>query len=285
MTERFVQIDLSRLPAPAVIESLDFEDILSEMKASAIEAAPELEEVLELESEPAVKVLQVCAYYVLLARARVNDAGKAVMLAFATGSDLDHLGALFGVERFDDEGDGPFRERIQLSLEGFSTAGPIGAYVFHARSADERVKDVHVYSPNPGDVFVTVLSTEADGTPDDDLLGAVADSLNADNVRPLTDTVVVEPASVETYEVDAVLHLFGEPDASVVRDAAHEAVTDYVRDAHRLGRDVTISGLHAALHQQGVERVDLLEPSEGIERGSTEAAFCTGISLTTEVAS
>lgn len=285
MTSRFTQIDLSRLPAPAVIEALDYEQILAEMKASAIEAMPEIEEALALESEPAVKVLEVCAYYVLLARARVNDAGKAVMLAFAQGSDLDHLGALFGVARFDGETDTRFRERIQLSLEGFSTAGPVGAYIFHARSADERVKDVNVSSPNPGDVLVTILSFDANGTPGVDLLDAVSDALTAENVRPLTDSVLVQAAAVSTYEVDATLHLFGEPDASVVRDLAYEAVTAYVKDAHRLGRDVTVSGLHAALHQHGVERVDLVSPAADIVNGETEAAFCTGVSLAVEVAS
>ena len=32
-------------------------------------------------------------------RARVNDAARAVMLASATGHDLDHLAALFSVAR------------------------------------------------------------------------------------------------------------------------------------------------------------------------------------------
>ena len=283
--KRFVKIDLSRLPAPDVIEPIDYEEILGEMKARAIELEPDLAPVLDLESEPAGKVLQVCAYYIMLARARVNDAGKAVMLAFATGSDLDHIGAMFGVARFPEEGDSAFRERVQLALEGFSTAGPIGAYIFHTRSADARVKDVHVHSPEPGKVVVTVLSHEADGTPADDLLAGVAAALNADNVRPLTDTIIVEAASVLTYEVEAVLHLFGEPDARIVRAAAFEATNAYVQDTHKLGRDVTISGLHAALHQPGVMRVDLISPPATIERNGTEAAFCTGISLATEVAS
>lgn len=282
MTTRFTQIDLSQLPAPAVIEALDFEAIFEEMKAAVIEAEPDLDEVMQLESEPAVKVLQVCAYQVLLTRARVNDAGKAVMIAFATGSDLDHLGALFGVARFEDETDKRLRERIQLSLEGFSTAGPVGAYIFHARSADERVKDVQVSSPNPGDVLVTVLSSEANGTPDGDLLGAVSDTLTATNVRPLTDTVIVQAATVTTYEVDAVLHILDGLDANAIRDAAHEAARVYADSVHRLGRDVTRSGLFAALHRQGVERVDLNTPAADIENDDTEAAFCTGVTLAVE---
>ena len=56
------------------------------------------------------------------------------------------------------ESDTALRYRIQLSLEGYSTAGPVGAYVFHGLSADGRVKDISADSPSPGQVLITVLS-------------------------------------------------------------------------------------------------------------------------------
>ena len=85
------------------------------------------------------------------------------------------------------------RRRAQLALEGFASAGPTGAYIFHALSASGQVKAVDVTAPRftqlvltqeqidalpagaialavdddagltdplPGDVAVTVLSTE-----------------------------------------------------------------------------------------------------------------------------
>ncbi|PJN94872.1 baseplate assembly protein, partial [Amaricoccus sp. HAR-UPW-R2A-40] len=96
----FGAIDLSRLPPPDVVERLDFETILGAMKADLIARAPDLAPALALESEPAVKILEVAAYRELLLRARINDAARAVMIATATGADLDHLAALFGVARF-----------------------------------------------------------------------------------------------------------------------------------------------------------------------------------------
>ncbi|PTE18480.1 baseplate assembly protein, partial [Cereibacter changlensis JA139] len=92
-------IDLSQIPAPDVIEPLDFETILAGLKAAIIADAPELAGVLALESEPVVKLLEVMTYRSLLDRARVNDAARAVMLATATGADLDNLAALLGVSR------------------------------------------------------------------------------------------------------------------------------------------------------------------------------------------
>ena len=292
---RFDAIDLSALPPPDVIETLDYEEILEEMKAAVVEEFPAIEPVLEIESEPAVKVLQVCAYYVMLARARVNDAGRAVMLAFATGTDLDHLGALLGVARaVIDEGDPDanppvtptleeddrFRERIQLSLEGFSTAGPIGAYKFHALSASPDVHDVAVTSPEPGEVRVTILAADGDGTPDQALLDTVEAALNADDVRPLTDLVIVAAATIVPYIVEAELDVKSGPDAAVVLAEAEEAVAAYVAAQRRLGAPIARSGLFAALHREGVRSVDLTEPAADVEIETTEAGHCTDITVT-----
>ena len=114
------------------------------------------------EAEPVYAPLQVCAYRELQIRQRNNDSNRAVMLAYAVGADLDHLGALLGVARLElDPGDSlrsipptfesdvEFRRRIQLAPEGFSVAGPEGAYMFHALSADPDVLDASATSPSP----------------------------------------------------------------------------------------------------------------------------------------
>lgn len=56
-------IDLSQLPAPEVIEVLDYETIFEERKATFISLYPEDEQeaiarTLSLESDPIVKILQ-----------------------------------------------------------------------------------------------------------------------------------------------------------------------------------------------------------------------------------
>lgn len=292
---RFDAIDLSALPPPDVIEPIHYEDILAEMKETVAGAFPAIAPVLETESEPAVKVLQVCAFYIMLARARVNDAGRAVMLAFATGTDLDHLGALLGVARaVIDEGDPEanppvpptleeddrFRGRIQLALEGFSTAGPVGAYLFHSLSASPQVRDVSVISPEPGEVRITVLAVGGDGTPDQELLDTVEAALNADNVRPLTDLVVVQAATIVPYAIEAELDVKIGPDPAVVLAEAEAAVAAYVAGQRRLGAPIARSGLFAALHREGVRSVALTAPAADVAIEPTEAAHCTAITVT-----
>ncbi len=91
-------IDLSQLPAPNVVETLDYETLLAERKATLISLYPADEQasvarVLALESDPLVKLLQENAYREVILRQRINEAAKAVMVAWANGSDLDQLGA------------------------------------------------------------------------------------------------------------------------------------------------------------------------------------------------
>lgn len=290
----FGVLDLSRLSPPDVVERLDYETILGAMRADLLARAPTLAPVLALESEPAVKILEVAAYRELLLRARINDAAKAVLLATATGADLDHLAALFGVRRFvldpggtgaappvppTLESDGDLRYRTQLALEGFSTAGPRGAYAYHAFSASPLVRDVSVTSPTPGQVLVTVLSAEAPGTATPTLIAAVDAALSAEDVRPLCDTVVVQSAAILPYAIAAELEMDPGPDSDVVLQQAFAAVALYAQETHRLGRRVTRSGLFAALHRPGVRRVLLPSPAADVVPTIVQAPRCTGIDV------
>jgi phage-related baseplate assembly protein len=299
MTTQTSPIDLSLLPAPDVIEPLDFEQILAERKAYMVSLWPESEQegiaaLLELESEPLNKLAQESAYRELILRQRINDSARGVMLAFARGSDLDHLGARDGVTRLlVDPGDSSaipprlpvyesderFRQRIQLALEGFSTAGPVGAYTFHALAASAKVKDVSIDSHTAGIVTVTLLGTDGDGTPDAGLLDTVAAALNDEDVRPLCDTVEVQAAQVVPYQVEASLRYYSGPDQALVKAAAEAAVAAYVAEHHRLGHDITRSGLFAALHRPGVQNVILTAPAEDLVITSAQAAYCTGVTV------
>lgn len=293
MAGSFTVVDLSQLPAPNVVDPLDFETIFNEMLADLQQRDPTFTALVE--SDPAYKILEVCAYRELLLRQRVNEAAQAVMLAFATGADLDQIGANFDVERLeitpeDDttvpptpavmESDTDFRARIQLSFEGFTTAGSEGSYVFHALGADADVKDVQATSQTPGDVTVYVLSRTGDGTAPQSLLDKVNATLSAEDIRPLTDHVTVESATIVNYQVTAVLTLFPGPDSSVVLQAAQDALNTYIDNQHRISYDVTLSGIYAALHQPGVQNVTLTSPTASLVLGDGQASYCTATNIT-----
>ena len=290
----FTAVDISKLPPPPVIETLVYEDILADLKAYVAEAAPELAPVLGLESEPAVKVIELVAYCVMILRARVNDAGKAVMLPFATDGDLDNLAVLFGVARLtisegdpeavppipaEFESDAALRKRTQLALEGFSTAGTLGGYIFHAFSADGRIVDVSVTSPAPTEVNVRFFATEADGTPTDAPLTAIEAALNVDDVRPLTDFVTVAPATIVPFNIEATLYLSSGPAAQLAEVEARLALDAALLAARRIGQPVPLSAIYAALHRPGVEKVTLEAPLEDVAVTDIQIALADTVTI------
>ena len=293
-------IDLNQLPAPDVVEELDFETILAERKATLISLYPEDQQeavarTLTLESEPLVKLLEENAYRELIWRQRVNEAARAVMLACAAGNDLDVIGANYNTTRLtitpaDDstipptpavmESDTDYRLRIQQAFEGMSVAGSGGAYQFHGRSADGRVADISVISPEPACVTVTVLSRENNGVASDELLAVVRNALNDEDVRPVADRVTVQSANIVDYRIEASLFLFPGPESEPVLSAARARLQAYITAQHRLGRDIRKSAIYAALHVEGVQRVELTAPAADIVLDETQASWCSHYSVT-----
>lgn len=293
MAGAFTAIDLSRLPFPDVVETLDFEVIFAAMLADFQSRYPEFSALVE--SDPVFKVLEAAAYRELLIRQRVNEAAKAVTLAYAAGADLDQIAANFNVQRLvivpanPDaippveavlEPDADLRRRVQLAFEGLSTAGPEGAYIFHALGAHPDVLDASATSPVPGEVLVSVLSRVGDGTPAAPVLAAVDTTLSAEDVRPLTDQVTVQAAEIIEFQVTAALTLYPGPDSAVVLADANARLADYLARNRRLGRDVTRSGIFAALHTEGVQNVALTQPAADLVITPTQAAFATATTVT-----
>ncbi|MGT3192370.1 baseplate assembly protein [Yersinia enterocolitica] len=293
-------IDLSQLPAPLAVEAPDYETLLAERKAELIALYPADEQAaitrtLSLESEPLVKLLQENAYRELVLRQRVNEAAQAVMVAYANGSDLDQLGANNNVQRLvitpadlDTipptaavmESDTDFRLRIPQAFEALSVAGPTGAYEAHTRSADGRVADASALSPSPACVTVTVLARAGNGEASPELLDIVRLALNDEDVRPVADRVTVQSAVIVDYQIDAVLYIYPGPEAEPIRAAAQTKLNAYISTQRRLGRDIRTSAIYAALHVEGVQRVELNAPLADVVLDSTQAAYCTHAVLT-----
>ena len=293
-------IDLSRLPAPDVVEPLDYESILAERKAALIALYPEAEQadiaaLLELESEPLTKLCEENAYRELHWRQRVNEAAKAVMLAYSSKTDLDQLAANSNIERLVTdpgdpdavppvpptyESDDDLRLRAQRAWEGLSVAGPTKAYEFHALSADGRVADATAISPSPCVAVVTVLSRLGDGTATQDLIDVVTAALSAEDVRPVGDRLTVQSAAIVAYSVEATLYLYPGPEQEPILAAAQAALDAYVSTQRRIGRDIRLSAVYAALHVEGVQRVELAAPAADVVLDETQAAHCTGTTVT-----
>ena len=295
----FTAIDLSLLPAPQIVEQIDYEQILAERKTYAISLWPveqqaEIAARLALESEPITKLLQENAYRETLWRQRVNEAAMANMLSLAMDQDLDNLAANFNVKRLVIQEGNPaaypptlrvmenndsLRERAQMAWEGLSSAGPRNSYIFHARAADGRVADATAESPSPAVVMVTVQALRGDGSADPALLEIVKAYLSDDDRRPVADRLTVQGADILNYQINAKLYLnTSGPESEPILAAAEQRLLTYVHQRRRLGMEVSESALHAALHIEGVRKVELLDWVE-VKATPYQAPFCTSVAL------
>ena len=268
--------DLASLPNPAVIETLSFETIFSELQTEFQSRYPDYSALLA--SDPAVKLLEVAAYREVLLRNRINAAAKASLLAFATGSDLDHLAAFYGVTRLMDETDEALRLRTRQRIIGFANAGGAAHYRYWALSASPEVADVEVDSPEPGRVRISVLAKgEADTVPDA-VLDAVRAVVLRDDIRVLTDTVEVVPAELIPATVAARIWLY--PDTPM---AAFDAIGARFKEAlaaqSGLGWDLTPSWVIGELQRPGVHKVELLAPTTDIRANANQAVRLMHLNL------
>jgi phage-related baseplate assembly protein len=289
VTSRFLAPDLTQLQPAALIEVIDSEAILAAQKAWILARweetrvdRPDLPalDTLGLETEPLTILLEAFAYRETLLRALVNDKARAVLIAYATGSDLDHLGALFGVVRAVIvpgsggnapvmESDDRFRRRIQLAPEAFSTVGPRGAYIFFALTLDPSIADAWAYSPREGQVHVVVAGANGQDV-SDAVLARLVDRFGREDTVPLTDVVTVRRAEMVLYSVAVTVSFPRGPDPTLIKGRIEQAVRAYAAERYRIGTDVYTSGLIAAAKVGGVESVMLAAPMQDIICSDTQ---------------
>lgn len=253
-------IDLSLLPPPDVIEQLDFEQINAAHATDLITRMPEVADVMQFESEPLVKQIEAFSYRELLLRARINQAARANLLAFASGADLDHKGAFYNLLRIPDESDDRYRTRIQLRIASLAGNGTAEQYKLIAMTASSNVRDVGINQPYPGTVGIVLW--QHDIGQQAETIAAVLAALNADNARPLGIPVIVAAARPLAIDVTAVLwHDANAPLDIVSRLAA--AFPAQLAGYASLGRSVPLSWITAVLHQPGISRVEFPRMHQG----------------------
>jgi phage-related baseplate assembly protein len=246
---------------------------------------------LDLESDPATRIIQADSYRELLLRQRINKAALANMPAYAAGADLDHLASRYGIYRLTVsaatnetpavfESDDAFRRRLLLTIEGYATGGSLGWYLFNTLSASGEVKDARILSPEPGYITVVVLSNIGDGTASPELIDTVNNYLQSRHIRPLGDFITVQSAEIVTYALDAQLVLYTGPSAAPVIANAEADFAAYRQRSERIGHKVSQSGIYDALHQSGsVYDVVINSPVLPLDISEYQAPFCAGLNL------
>ncbi|QIL44649.1 baseplate J protein [Acidovorax sp. HDW3] len=245
--------ELSNLAPPSVVEPLDFETILDAHRADLIARYPAAADVIHLESEPLTKLLEAHAYRELLFRARVNDAARAHLLAFATGADLDHLAALFGVVRMPGESDDRLRTRLQLRIAALGAQGTKEHYELHAMNASTTVRSAAASQPQPGHVLVMLWVT--DKTQASAVRQQVEDALNVDNVKTLGVELSVAVAEPKPINITARITRTRNAPADLLQQLTARLASAF-DSIGTLQGSIARSWITTIVHVNGVHAVD-----------------------------
>lgn len=291
-------IDLSRLPAPLVIEPLDFETLFDAYVArfeatweEARERDPTLPayDVQNLETDPAVILGQAWSYLRLLDRQRVNDAVKAVLAAFSSNSDLDQLVARQNVARLETapgvpETDAQLLRRYLLSF-GRASAGSADRLSYDALTAVPALIDVRVNGfaihGRRGEIDVVIAG--ADGVTTPEQVASVRAAVASASAKPEAIGVFVIPAERIVYTVSQSIFLPVGPDANLVRTEAIARVRAATDERRMIGQRVPRDLIAGAAFGQSIASVNHLSPISDIVTNAYQIPVCTGITITTQV--
>ncbi|MDR3133029.1 MAG: baseplate J/gp47 family protein [Prevotellaceae bacterium] len=195
-------------------------------------------------------------------------------LAFvSTVANLDTTGG-----GSDAETDEQLRERIRLAPSQYSTAGSRQSYLFHAKSANPLITDISVSSPVPGTVLIVPLTAAGD-TPQQ-VIDDIYRVCSEEDVRPLTDTVIVSAPTPRDYTIEVNLTLYENTDAEAVQSLVTGALSEYAQQKRELlGRDIIKSHIAQVCRVESVYDVAVNAPAVNIIIGDSKFANCAGITV------
>lgn len=279
---------IDNLAKPIVIEPISHDAIVSRQaeafKAlwSSLRAAnPDLPayDVAMLETDPAMIGNQAESAREVLLRQRINDAAISRLLAYASGSDLDHLAVFYDVSRLLGEDDDRLKLRVILAIQGRSTGGTEERYRYIALTADLRVADAKIYTLGRSPlIHVALYSTAADGIASAELISIVNAALQADGVRMVNDTIMVASAVRRVIDLVADIWLLPDADAATL-DRAEANLRGAWSAVRALGRDLTTNWWQAQLMVAGVYKVAPVSPVDDEIAASSEALSIGTVSL------
>lgn len=162
----------------------------------------------------------------------------------------------------DIEDDDTLASRVYIAPSKYSVAGPEEAYRYWITEFNSSISDVYLSSPEAGQVLIEFI-LEGGELPNEAMVRSLADYLANENIRPLTDEVIVRLPTTATFNVN-VQYWINRSDinkAATIQAAVEQAVTDYVSwQQSKIGRDINPDKLISLMEQAGAKRVTVTEP-------------------------
>ena len=127
------------------------------------------------------------------------------------------------------EKDAAYYNRMRESEESYTTAGSRGSYIYHAKSVSAQISDVSAESPQPGVADIRIMLYNGE-LPDKELIDKVRDYLSGDEIRPMTDTVLVAAPDTVEFDINIKYFISKEKELSTndIKQAVALAVENYI---------------------------------------------------------
>ncbi len=164
------------------------------------------------------------------------------------------------------ENDADFRTRILLSLADKSTAGSLESYKSYALKADERIQDISILNGGAGIVNVYYFSTLRD----DVMQARIEKALNKEDVRPLTDNVIVKSCELVSFSIEAELKILENQETLQIVSNALASLKVGLENLKQIGTNISTSEINYFLKVPGVKEVIITKPTQDIVLDNTQ---------------
>lgn len=166
----------------------------------------------------------------------------------------------------DIEDDDSLRERVYIAPSKYSVAGPEGAYEYWVKTYNSSISDVLVYSEDVGSApyAVQIEFIMAGGElPNESMIMGLQDFLYNEQIRPLTDKVIVKAPDTVGYKID-VKYFVNRSDSgksSTIQAEVGAAIDEFISwQRSKIGRDINPSRLVQMMVAAGAKRVEVTYP-------------------------
>ena len=162
----------------------------------------------------------------------------------------------------DIEDDDTLASRIYMAPSKYSVAGPEEAYRYWITQFNSSISDVYLDSPEAGQVLIEFI-LEGGQLPNEAMISALGTYLTNENIRPLTDLVLIQAPATASFNV-SVQYWINKSDtnqAASIQAKVNQAVEDYILwQQSKIGRDINPDMLVSKIKDAGAKRCVVTYP-------------------------
>ena len=187
-------------------------------------------------------------------------------------------------------GDEHYYDRIRLVKATKSTAGAEETYKYYAKSADPRISDVGVDSPEEGVIELSIALADGE-LADEDLLKKVVETCSAKKVRPLGDKVRAKAITQIPYDIEFKYYTTQAEEAATIEEVegtggAIERYNEWQTDA--IAKEINPDRLRSEVLKNinkpvGADRIEIVSPVYTQLSTNQIAKFSGNITVTHEL--